>query len=108
MNSQKNKAFVNPSRKWRTIFKLYYYSAQAGSVDGRSTPRERRTSKIPQFTEDAKAKNKQRDRLIDVESMETGAVKFSILLYYMKAIGWPMALTIFTLQLAYQGRIDKN
>ncbi len=45
-----------------------------------------------------------KQKLIEAETMETGSVKFSVLLYYMKAVGWSWVISTALFQLFCQGR----
>ncbi len=45
-----------------------------------------------------------KQKLIEAETMETGSVKFSVLLYYMKAVGWSWVIFTAIFQLLCEGK----
>ena len=55
------------------------------------------------LTESTRRKQANKNTLIEAEAMESGSVKFSVLLYYLKAVGWTMAISTAFLQFAFQG-----
>jgi len=57
-------------------------------------------SKVPHFEEESKGG---KDKLIELEGMESGAVKLSIFLYYMRALGVLMAVGVSGLLVMNQG-----
>ena len=56
--------------------------------------------------DDAKKGGAGTDKLIEAEGMEVGSVKWSIFIFYIKSIGWQLALLVLLCQFSSQGSIS--
>ena len=69
----------------------------------RSSPARKGSKVLENSTLGGKKPPADKNKLIEVEKTETGSVQFSVYVYYLRAVGWAMALITVLLNLMFQG-----